>query len=282
MHRTVFTANAGEMTEAVQMKSRRPRSTRRNARSARKIGRPLDAVAREALERCAWVIAECGYSPEESAREFRSHCTQIPSSVIRQGLAANPDFDLSAHLLTLWSQDRKYLLPNGELRPLPARGPAPSIETLVRALDKNLTVDEAIDSLNASKALRRRGTKYIPRDSWVVAYPSNSVPQLAHHMWALVEFLRTLQHNTRARSKAERWFQYAALNPYVPARQFAAIKRYLRKTGMAFLKDKDALMHRMARDRKTGEPTIPISIGVYLSTPSVPKGKRLSRAGKIK
>jgi len=264
------------------MKSRRPPSTRRNAGSCPKVGRPLDDVAREALKHCARIVAECGYSPQESATEFSSCCSQIPTSVIRRGLAANPGYDLPAHVLTLWSQDRNYLLPNGELRPLPARGPIPSIEALVNCLDAKLTVEEVIDSLMASKALRKSGGKYVPRESWVVAYPSNSVPQLSHHMHAFVEFLRTLEHNTRARSKSKRWFQRAAQNPFLPARHFATLSRYLRKTGIAFLKDKDARMHRMARDRKAGEAMFPVSIGVYLSGPSTSKGRRLPRDRKNK
>jgi len=264
------------------MSSKRPPSTRRTGGSNPKVGRPLDDLAREALKRCARIVAECGYSPQESAREFDSCCSQIPTSVIRQGLAANPGFDLPAHLLTLWSQDRNYLLPNGALRPLPARGPIPSIETLVRSLDAKLTVEEVIDSLMASKALRKSGGKYVPRDSWVVAYPSNSIPQLSYHMRALVEFLRTLEHNTQARSKGERWFERAALNPFLPARRFAALNRYLHKAGLAFLKDKDVRMHRMARDRKAGEETFPVSIGIYLSAPSVPKVRRVSSARRNK
>lgn len=264
------------------MKSRRPTSTRRKGRSGPGTGRPLDAVAQEALKRCARIVAECGYSPKESAREFSLCCAKIPTSVTRQGLAANPGYDLPAHLLTLWSQDRDCLLPNGDLRALPARGPSPSIESLVRELDDRLTVAEVINSLMTSKALRRIGGKYIPRDSWVVAYPSNSLPQLAHHMQAFVEFMRTLEHNTRARSTDKRWFQRAAVNPFLPARQLAALNRYVRKAGMAFLKDKDALMHRMARDRRAGEATMPVSIGIYLSSPSTPRGRRKAREGRNK
>ena len=259
------------------MSSRRPPSTKRQSVSAPEQGRALDAFAEEALERCAWILAECGYSPEQSACSFQWHCEQIPTSVIRQGQAVNLQYDFPAHLLTLWSQDPRYLLPNGALRPLRVRGPAPSIEALVRSLGVNLTIEQAMSSLKASKALRRVGAKYVPRESWVVAYPSNSPAQLAHHMQALVEFLRTLQHNTRARRRSDRWFQFAALNPFVPAKQFANINRYLRKAGIAFLKDKDALMHRMARDRKSGESTIPVSIGVYLSGVNLPRVRRASR-----
>jgi len=247
------------------MNAKRSRVKRRRSLSIRKRGRALDTLAHEALECCAWIIARCGYSPRESALQFRRYCDLIPASVVRKGDAVTTQFDLAAHLLTLWSQDSKYLLPDGDMRPLTVRGPAPSIEALVRALDSKLSIEEAMGSLRASKALRRVGAKYIPRDSWVVAYPSNSLSQLAHHMRSLVEFLRTLEHNTGARNGTGRWFQYAALNPNLPARQFAALNRYLRRTGLAFLKDKDVTMHRMASSRKLREPTIPVAIGVYMS-----------------
>jgi hypothetical protein len=261
------------------MSAKRSPAKRRHNNSARKQGRALDTLAQEALECCAWIIARCGYSPRESALQFRRYCDEIPASVVRQGDAVTTQFDLAAHLLTLWSQDSKYLLPDGEMRPLSARGPAPSIEALLRVLDEKLSVEEVIDSLKASKALRRVGCKYIPRDSWVVAYPSNSRSQLAHHMRSLVEFLRTLEHNTRARNASERWFQYAALNPHLPARQLAALNLYLRRTGLAFLKDKDVVMHRMANSRNLRGSKIPVAIGVYLTGAPRPKYRRGARTG---
>jgi hypothetical protein len=162
------------------------------------------------------------------------------------------------------------------------RGPAPSIESLVRALGGGLTIESAMQSLMASQSLRRSGGKYIPRNSWVVVYPSDSLSQYAHHMRVFVDFLRTLEHNTRARSMSQRWFQYAADNAFVPKSQIAALSRQLRKSGMAFLKDKDALMHRMARGRKPRESTVPVSIGLYLSRSPSPKPRRLPRDRKAK
>jgi hypothetical protein len=259
------------------MSGRRPSPRRQRLVSSPKRGRILDAVAQEAIDRCAWVIARCGYSPEESARRFQWTCEHIPTSVIRKGRAADPRYDLSAHILTLWSQDPNYLMPNGDLRPLRVRGPAPSIESLVRTLGGGLTIESAMKSLTSSQSLRRSGTKYIPRDSWVVAYPTNSLSQYAHHMRVFVDFLRTLEHNTRARSRSERWFQFAADNAFVPVSQIAALSRYLRKAGMTFLKDKDAMMHRMARRGKPRESTLPVSIGLYLSRPPSPKPRRVPR-----
>jgi len=101
-------------------------------------------------------------------------------------------------------------------------------------------------------------------------------------MRVFVEFLRTLDHNTLARNTDERWYQYAADNTAIPVRQFAVLNRYLRSAGHAFLKDKDAFMYRMARSRKDAEPTLPVTVGVYLSRPRTPSGPTRLRTRKTK
>jgi hypothetical protein len=227
------------------------------------------------------VIAQCGYSPQKSARRFQQRFDRTPTAVVQRTASTSKDIDLTAHVLTLWSQEREYLLPDGQMRPLRASGPAPSIEALVDKVGGGLSTKSALTNLLSTGSLRRCGQMYVPRDTWV-AHPSSSPSQQAHHMRVFVEFLRTLDHNTRARSMDERWFQYAADNAAVPVSQMAILKRYLRATGHAFLRDKDALMYRMARRRKSGEPTRPVSIGVYLSQPRESSGARRARARKAK
>src|SRR5579871_2153116 len=110
----------------------------------RGIGRPLDAIAAEVIELCAWTVAQCGYSPTASLRQWRETCKKIPRTVIRKGLGVDPRYDVAIHLLTLWSENPDCLLPDGEFRPLPERGPAPSIESLVHALGGEVTIEHAM------------------------------------------------------------------------------------------------------------------------------------------
>ena len=262
------------------MQRKRVKQPRRR-KTAEIVGRRLDAVAREAIDRCAGIIARCGYSPQESARRFQQRFDRVPAAVVRRAASTSKDIDLTAHVLTLWSQEPEYLLPDGRMRPLRASGAAPSIEALVHKVGRGLTIKSALTNLLSTGSLRCEGRLYVPYDSWV-AHPSNSPSQHAHHMRVFVEFLRTLNHNTRARSTDDRWYQYAADNASIPISQIAALNRYLRAAGHAFLKDKDALMYRMARKQKSGEPTRPVSIGVYLSQSRDPSGPRRNRTRKSK
>jgi hypothetical protein len=268
------------LSEVSGAQSRRVKKTLRD-RTGGIAGRELDALAREAIDRCAGLIADCGYSPEQSARRFQSRCDRVSTAVVGRSASIAKDIDLTAHVLTLWLQEGEYLLPNGQPRPLRANGPAPSIEALVNKVGHGLTLKTALANLSSTASLRRVGRMYLPSDGWV-SHPSNSPSQHAHHMRVFVEFLRTLGNNTRARNMGERWYQYAADNTAIPVSQFAALNRYLRRTGHAFLKDKDAFMYRLARSRKNGEPTMPVSIGVYLSQPRLPSAPTRRRPRKAK
>lgn len=227
-------------------------------------GRTLDALAQEAIDRCAWVIARCGYSPSESARRFHATCEEIPRTVVTQGSGTSERTDLAAHVLTLWRQERGFVLPNGDPRPLPLRGRGPSVEALVHRIGRGLTFEGAVEYLLATRSLRRVGTCYVPRVLHV-AHPARSRSQQAHHMRVFVDFLRTLDHNTSVRRAADRWFQYSADNRQVPLRVIPKLALQLRKAGRAFLDDKDILMYRLAAGRVRNEPARPLSIGIYLS-----------------
>ncbi|HKT74741.1 MAG TPA: hypothetical protein VJQ47_17785 [Steroidobacteraceae bacterium] len=242
-------------------KSPRRTAQRKNNSTAT---RRLDRLAGEAIDLCAWVIARCGYSPVEAAQRFTASCAKIPHSVTAQGRGTSQKTELAGHVLTLWYQESDYLLPDGEPRVLPARGPAPSIEDLVRRVGNGLTLDLAMRFLLQTGSLRETGTGFVPRDR-AVLHPGNSTSQQAFHMRVFIDFLRTLDHNTRARTRERRWMQSAADNLQFPVSKLARLDTYLRKSARAFLADKDSVMHGLALTRRRGEPTVPVSIGTYMS-----------------
>lgn len=254
------------------------RDVKTHRANAPHVGRRLDKLAREAIERCAWVAARCGYSPREAARWFQRACEQIPRTIIAHGGGTSERTDLAAHVLTLWRQERGFVSPNGDPRPLPLRGRSASVEALVRRVGRGLTLEQAEQYLRSTRSLRRVGARYVPRVLHV-AHPARSRSQQAHHMRVFVDFLRTLDHNTSVRRDLDRWFQYSADNRQVPLRLMAQFAEHLRKAGRAFLNDKDILMYRLAADGQRNEPSRGVSVGIYLSQgplrqPSIRKTKR--------
>jgi hypothetical protein len=227
-------------------------------------GRSLDAMAEEAIDRFVSVLAHCGYSLEESSQRFKRTISRIPKPRVVRGNGSSDFVDYAGHVLTLWHQDRAYLLPNGEPRPIPERGSAPSIEALVRAIGRGLTLPSAMKYLLGTKSIHRFGINYLPRGPEVV-HPRGSASQSAHHMRVCVAIMRTLDHNLRARMLDERWYQYMADNFDVPVSQLPVVLSHVRKTARAFLYEKDTFLYRLAEARKPGEPTVPVYVGTYLS-----------------
>jgi hypothetical protein len=237
-------------------------------------GRPLDAMAEEAIDRFVSVLAHCGYSLEASSDRFKRTISRTPKPRAAPGTGSSDFVDYAAHVLTHWHQNRAYLLPNGDPRPIPKRGSAPSIEALVRVVGRGLTLPSAMKYLLGTKSIYRAGANYVPRGPEIV-HPRGSMSQSAHHMRACVGIMRTLDHNLRARAMDQRWYQYLADNFDVPVSQLPVVLSHVRKSGRAFLYEKDTFLYRLAEARKPGEPTVPVYIGTYLSLGNAQtKGRR--------
>lgn len=230
----------------------------------RSDGTPLDAMAKEAIDRLVSVLEHCGYSKEESIQRFKRTRPRVAKTRAVRGGGTNDYVDLPSHILTHWHQDRRYLLPNGDPRPIPERGNAPSIEALVRVIGKGLTLQAAMKYLLGTKSIHRVGINYLPHSS-DVAHPGGSMSQRAHHMRACVGFLRTLDHNLRAKVLDQRWCQYIADNYDVPISQLPIVLSYVRKAARIFLNEKDTFLYRLAEARKPGEPTVHVHVGAHLS-----------------
>jgi hypothetical protein len=241
-------------------------------------GRPLDAMAEEAIDRLVSVLVHCGYSLEESNQRFKRTTSRFRKPRAIRGTGANDFVDLAAHVLTHWHQDRAYLKPNGDPRPIPERGSGPSIEALVRVVGSGLTLPSAMKYFLATKSLNRVGDHYVPRGPEIV-HPRGSTSQSAHHMRACVGILRTLEHNLRARAMDQRWYQYLADNFDVPVSQLPVVLSHVRKSGRAFLYEKDTFLYRLAEARKPGEPTVPVYVGAYLSLGNTQTKGRRNQSG---
>jgi hypothetical protein len=237
-------------------------------------------MVEEAIDRFVSVLAHCGYSLEECSQRFKRTTSQFRKPRGIRGTGANELVDLAAHVLTHWHQDRAYLMPNGDPRAVPERGSRPSIEALVRTIGRGLTLPSAMKYLLGTKSIKRVGAHYVPRGPEVV-HPRGSMSQSAHHMRACVGILRTLDHNLRARALDQRWYQYLADNFDVPVSQLPVVLSHVRKSGRAFLYEKDTFLYRLAEARKPGEPTVPVYVGTYLSLGSTKAPRNQNRRKAI-
>ena len=243
----------------------RPKGPCRNVpvpRGTRPTTRPLDAPAREAVELFARLLDNCGYSRAEAVRAFNGiSAPRNPTVAATTSVGDSTLTDDAAHVITLWHMTAGYVDSVGEPLPLPARGPAPSIESLVWLAKRQLTLEGTLQYFRTARTLKRVGALFVPR-SRVVHHPRATRFQAAHHLRVVAGLMRTVQTN-HCEPYSRRRFEFAA-DGLVPKNKRRAFDRDFAAVGIEMLKSADALMLRYADASKPRKSQVPLTVGAYV------------------
>lgn len=240
----------------------RKTAARRRRAAAAFAANALDLRAIQAIELFVRLLAQCGCEPGDVLERVRLACEQIPPRWVRQARSAPREISDATHALTVWFSDPDYLDRAGAPRPLPLRGTGRSLETLVSSIDRRLDADEVLTYLMKGRALRRLGSRYVPRGR-VLSLRGVRGPNEFRNLRGLLAMLRTLEHNSRPRRQAPSWFEFAAENPRIPKRACARYDEFVATRAMRFLFDADAELRRLELTCRPGEPTVRLGTGVY-------------------
>jgi hypothetical protein len=216
----------------------------------------------EVMERVVRVLVRRGASQGTIRRAFRRAWLRVPKDVAERTRRASEELIDVSHVLTLWFGDPFYVDARGDPLPLPLRGPAPSLASLVQHVDPSLNVTQVLKCLIKADAVRRSGSRYAPR-SRAVAFRGTGAPLYARNLRALLGLLRTLEHNLGPKDKVPAWFEYVAENPRFPVSAREPFDVGLREDAMIFLRNQDSRMLNHERKLKPGEPTVRMGVGVF-------------------
>ena len=222
----------------------------------------LDGRAIEAIKLFVRLLAQCGCPTDAVLEQVQRACTQVPRHVVREARAAPREISDATHVLTVWFSDPAYLDERGTPRPLPLRGASRSLETLVSSIDRRLDAREVLAYLLKGRALRRLGSRYVPRGR-VLSLRGVRGPNEFRNLRGLLAMLRTLEHNSRPRRQAPSWFEFCAENPRIPKRACAKYDEFVSVRAMRLLYDVDSELRRLELTCKPGEPTVRLGTGVY-------------------
>jgi hypothetical protein len=246
--------------------------SRKSQRSASRVGRPVtlrrarasfDSFAGQTVELFTRVMIRAGYSRAALATAVKTTAASIPRTVRPAAQGSRPDFADAGHILTLWAQDPDYLLPDGALRPIPARGGSPSIEALVARVRPRLTFKEGWAQLNRTSTLRSVGRRYVPQDEAII-YLRDRRLLAANTLRFLHTCLQNLEHNFE-QGTTEPWYLRTAQHTDFP---LIAVEGYLDESierGMQFLKAEDAVMLRVAKGAPPGQERRRVSVNLFYS-----------------
>ena len=234
-----------------------PAESKRDSRSD-----SLDVTVNEAMERFVRVLVRRGASQRCIQGAFRRAWLRVPRSAAEEGRRASRELIDVSHVLTLWFGDPFYVDSGGDPIPLPLRGPAPSLASLIQHVDPALDPKQVLKTLLQADAVRPVGSRYAPR-SRAVAFRGTGAPLHARNLRALLGLLRTLEHNLGTKDSGPAWFEYVAENPRFPVSAGEPFDARLREDAMTFLLDPDSKMLNHERKTKPGEPTVRMGVGLF-------------------
>lgn len=227
----------------------------------------LDEAAREAIERQVRILLRCGLSRSDLARELHRVAKRtmragnhVENRKIADESALIREVALATQVLSEWCTDPKYSDADGRPLVLPKRGRR-SVAALTRRISRSLDAEQVIEFLIYTRTIARSGRGYRVVRRWV---STRSTPE-ANSFWslrALVQTLRTLEHNLEKPFTTPSWFYRIAERADVPIRKVSEIDRMVDRKGMAFLKWFDRYLHTCAGERERGEPTVWYGVGL--------------------
>lgn len=169
----------------------------------------------------------------------------------------------ATRVLSGWHLDADYLEQDGRPRVLPANGPAPSFESLLRryagdipttALVKELVRSGSIEKLPGGqyRVLRRY---YMPRplDGRAVERSGSVLADLA----------ATLEHNLSRGAREPSRFEGRAQNRHIDPRHLPAFRAFVEREAQGFLERVDDWLSTHEIQASDGAPAQRLGVGVY-------------------
>ncbi len=169
------------------------------------------------------------------------------------------DLDALGHVIYLWQRRPSYLDNDGQPKPIPARGPAPSIEALFREMKRVKYFEQGLQHLIRVRRIRRLSNKrYAPCSE--VTIVEKLTPEMVKLLSQIMTwFVSTVMSNTSQRnSKALRLIERVTMIPDLPLKQERAFKIFAREQGAALINTVNEWLesrrgNRTARSTKTSK-----------------------------
>jgi hypothetical protein len=220
------------------------------------------------------ILARCGSRPQDILSGVRDECEQIPRHWSAEARRAPRWIGDAAHVLTVWFGEAAYLDSDGRPRPLPLQGGSTSVAALVRSVDRRLDPREVLTYLIRRGAVRRNGTRYVPRKRFLRLRGTQGY---FFTLQTLNNMLGTIQHNLHRKRTEPALFEYSVDNPSFPLSKLPQLYEYVKALGGETLTRVDLHLRQRETTRRKGEPTVRVGLGFYVwrdPVRSVGQGRR--------
>jgi hypothetical protein len=207
-------------------------------------------------------MKRAGYSEKELTAHFQRSVARAPRSRTYPKVQTKPALHDTGQVVTLWESDPDCVDADGKPKALPIRGPAPSVEALLKRARPNLPLEEALDFFDRTRALRKVGQKLIPTDESVI-HSTESETLAAHQVLVLNQLLLNFEFNSKVGPGAPRWIQRVVECPDFPANELPRLLEEFAKRANRFLKSYDHSLTRIARKAAPNTPRVRPGINLF-------------------
>lgn len=228
------------------------------------------AYSREFLERLARILVHSGHSPRKLVQEFTAVCKPMKEPAQPWDPARLAFVSDLPHVIAHWHADPQYLDSEGSPLALPLRARGPSLIALISRVLPSSAPSDVFESLLALRAIRRRGTRYLPTDRYL-AFNQQRASALAHGLTTLLGMLRTVEHNVSSGSRRT-VLERAAINPRFPVSALPAFHNRLKRLAGEFLWNLDGDMRRREAGTRS-KLTTRLGVGVFAFEDPLVTGK---------
>jgi hypothetical protein len=161
------------------------------------------------------------------------------------------DLDVLGHVVYIWQRTPSYLDNEGQPQPIPARGPAPSIQALFRDVKRSDYFEQGLRHLIRVKRIQRLPNKrYIPCSE--VTIVDGMTPELGQLLsQTMNRLVSTVVYNTSQRDqKTLRLIERVTTVPDLPIKQVRAFKIFAREQGGALINTMNEWLESRRGNRK--------------------------------
>lgn len=190
--------------------------------------------------RASDLLAVCIRSFERVEKKSRSKQKNQGSGLITAAL-----------VLDTWHRDRRYMSARGTPKPLPLRGPAPSVEALIRLQRVKERASDVAQSLKAIQLIVPCGRGLYKPASDAAVISARGPLVLQHAAQALSTLLETVGQNVNGTRNLPPLIERVAEVPDLPRKHIRAFQAFTQAQGRTFLRTvNDWLESRRARSPK--------------------------------
>jgi hypothetical protein len=237
------------------MKRQKKDMARRRAACAR------TAESREFLKALVPLMVAAGHSPKRLVAEFRSICARMKEPMRKWDPADLAYVADLPHVLSHWHTDEHYTDAQGAPRPLPLRGPGPSLTALIERVYPGGDPDLVVQALVRTRAVRKRKGVFEPLARNVLFI--ERIYARHHALLSVFELLRTVTRNCARGRRGPPLLHQTAINSWYPERYLPEFHERAKRQAGEALWEFDRFMRRREPPRGSKEPVRRVGLCIF-------------------